>query len=80
MELFVNRLSLKEIISGLRLTFRSGGNMDRANATIVCMMFGDLENMKDFLVRHYDLLHRLMFHDKVSCSHFFKKLADRHIP
>ena len=33
-------MSLKEIISGLRLSFLSEENMDLANAIIICMMFG----------------------------------------
>ena len=37
---FVNWLSLKEIISWLRLNFQSWDLMDGANAIIMCIMFG----------------------------------------
>ena len=73
---FVDLLSLKEIISGLRLWTEQTA----PNAIIVFIMFGSWiwkisrTSLKRFTVRDYtqkirhcDLLHRFMFHHKKSC-------------
>ena len=68
--------TFREIISWLRLTFRSRESMDLGNAIIVCIMFGAWirkirrTSLKGFgiirqkILHCYFLLNRLMFHNE----------------